>query len=723
MSRTLLRQLADAILRGYAAIFFGERAQAGLLVLAASFWNPKVGLAGLVMAVLAALLPKWLDLPWPGSPVQVCNAILVGLFLAVLRTPSLSLLPWLLLAAGLVVAARTILGDLLWRWNHLPLLSLPFVLVTWFQLAAFFPSHAPVIPFQGETTAWLPLAIVPFLKALGSVVCTPHPVAGLLVFLALLLSSRILALLAIGGYGLGMLFAALWAKEGLGWLPPDAAFNYPLVAMALGGFFLVPSLRSLVAATFGVFAAMLTAASAAQLLAPQRLPVLALPFCVGTLFILLVLRYRTTHAAPHLVLEHPALPEVYLERARLAKARGVEPLSVPLRAPFFGEWQVYQGFDGTHTHREQWRHALDFFIQEGGRSFTGVGREVADYHCYGLPVLAPAAGLVESCRDDLKDVPPGDVDLEHNWGNHVLIRLPSGLFVLLAHLRQGSLLVQPGKAVEAGMPLAACGSSGRSPQPHLHLHVQIGPELGSPTHPFHLTSVLNRPSNGRSRFQLHLRPSEGDSVAHAPSSLSLHHGFQFQSGQRLQYALRQSRTGVATLRTLSVHQDLEGTFRIRSDRGASASFLRTEAVFACFERNAIRDPFLDVWLLALGFTPLSEAARQWTDRPSVRLLPGSWWRQAGLALASCHVLGLHSRYQRRLQTDGSFCQIGLHRHAWGLLPPLRTRVRIAPEGGPVQIQGLSRAGRWEATLLAADLSLGGSGFPTSTLLQLEEVHP
>ena len=31
-----------------------------------------------------------------------------------------------------------------------------------------------------------------------------------------------------------------------------------------------------------------------------------------------------------------------------------------LLPPFLGQWQVYQGFDGPHTHKDQWRFALDF---------------------------------------------------------------------------------------------------------------------------------------------------------------------------------------------------------------------------------------------------------------------------------------------------------------------------------------------------------------------------
>ena len=57
-------------------------------------------------------------------------------------------------------------------------------------------------------------------------------------------------------------------------------------------------------------------------------------------------------------------------------------------------------------------------------------------------------------------------------GNHVVIAISStGPFVLLAHLQRGSLQVQPGQLVGVGDPVARCGNSGNSTEPHVHLQV------------------------------------------------------------------------------------------------------------------------------------------------------------------------------------------------------------------------------------------------------------
>ena len=42
---------------------------------------------------------------------------------------------------------------------------------------------------------------------------------------------------------------------------------------------------------------------------------------------------------------------------------------------------------------------------------------------------------------------------------------------LYAHLREGSLLVRDGQAVDAGERIASAGNSGNSTMPHLHFHV------------------------------------------------------------------------------------------------------------------------------------------------------------------------------------------------------------------------------------------------------------
>lgn len=63
-------------------------------------------------------------------------------------------------------------------------------------------------------------------------------------------------------------------------------------------------------------------------------------------------------------------------------------------------------------------------------------------------------------------------------GNHlVLAPEAGGPFVALAHLQAGSLLVRPGDRVTVGQKVAACGNSGNSTQPHVHVQVMDSPDL------------------------------------------------------------------------------------------------------------------------------------------------------------------------------------------------------------------------------------------------------
>ncbi len=65
-------------------------------------------------------------------------------------------------------------------------------------------------------------------------------------------------------------------------------------------------------------------------------------------------------------------------------------------------------------------------------------------------------------------------------GNHLVIAIGSnGPFVLLAHLQQDSVQVQPGQPVSVGAPVARCGNSGNSTEPHLHLQVSDSTEWTS----------------------------------------------------------------------------------------------------------------------------------------------------------------------------------------------------------------------------------------------------
>lgn len=153
-----------------------------------------------------------------------------------------------------------------------------------------------------------------------------------------------------------------------------------------------------------------------------------------------------------------------------------------LRLPFNDEFFVFWGGRSVeqnyHAVDSNQRFALDLLIVRDGASRAGDGRRNEDYHCFGTPILAPAAGTVLEAIDGVADNAPGRTNPREVTGNRVTIDHGNGEFSILAHLRNGSLRVQPGDAVRAGQHLGDCGNSGNSSEPHLHYQLQDGPRFG-----------------------------------------------------------------------------------------------------------------------------------------------------------------------------------------------------------------------------------------------------
>jgi hypothetical protein len=149
------------------------------------------------------------------------------------------------------------------------------------------------------------------------------------------------------------------------------------------------------------------------------------------------------------------------------------------------------------------RYAIDFIAVDGRRRTTDrrdwrtfLATEPAErFFGYGRPILAPADGIVVEVHDGEIDhvgrrsqltlVPyalgqPARVrqGVGAIAGNYLIIALrDSGAFVALAHLRAGSIRVAAGEEVTAGQRVAACGNSGNSTQPHVHMQVMDSPDL------------------------------------------------------------------------------------------------------------------------------------------------------------------------------------------------------------------------------------------------------
>lgn len=669
------RQSVAGLFSAYSGILFVDHPVIGLAYLGATFWFPNVGCAGLIAAVTGMSVGHALRLPHATSGVNVYSSLLVGLSLGAYYVLSLRLALLIVLSAALTVLLAAVLRDLLWRLGRLPALSLPFVVVA-LTTALAAGTYGGLTPYYPPSQLPPPLVfdwLDSFFAALGSVFFTPHPLIGALLFAGILLRSRYLAFLCIAGFASGHLVFAVLAVAPVPGLLEWTGFNFALTAMALGGIFTVPSLPTFLFAVSGAAASAVVTGALSQLLLIYSLPVMALPFLLTTLTLLAALRLRVTLSPPTLLLERPGLPEQNFERARLGRARLGELESVPLLPPFLGEWQVYQGFDGEHTHRDQWRYALDFHRVEENQSALGDGSALEQYRCFGLPVLSPAYGLVVKVEDALPDNAPGDLDLRNNWGNYVLILIESGLYVLVAHLKQFSINVKEGERVTPGTPIGRCGNSGRSPQPHLHLQVQRSARLGGPTVPFHLVSSIVRPKDAEPAFRLVAKLAEGDSVQRAEQNRNLASCLHLPVGRTLKYRVTDN-NGASREQTLRVEVSLAGEFRLVTDTGASAAFEHVNGTLGFFDRVGPADALLDLWLLALGLTPLSTLARTWQDAPPARLLPLSLWARLALSLRHPLGTGLSSQYDREWsEAQGAWTQRGVHElRSWPIEESVRT---------------------------------------------------
>lgn len=100
--------------------------------------------------------------------------------------------------------------------------------------------------------------------------------------------------------------------------------------------------------------------------------------------------------------------------------------------------------------------------------------DLDSYYIYGTPVYSPCTGGIAASENDLPDLIPPEKDEENLAGNYVKIECEEGFFLILAHFRQGSLLVAEGDVISAGSRIGAVGNSGNTSEPHLHIHAQAG---------------------------------------------------------------------------------------------------------------------------------------------------------------------------------------------------------------------------------------------------------
>ena len=511
-----VRIQGEGFLNSYVQVFFSENRWFGVILLAVSFLDAWAGLAGAVAVVTAnlAAVAMGYDKWFVSKGYYGYNSLLVGLGFGLTFEPGVAFFMLLVVAALLTFLITIAVQGVFYKYG-LPFLSIPFILSFWILLLASSEFGALGLSGRGVyihnewfalggnwLIGWLEwfdqLVTSPFIRtwlfSMGAIFFQYNLLAGALIALGLLLFSRIAFSLSLFGFFLAWLFYRLTGADisvlGYSYI----GFNYILTSIAAGGIFIIPSRWSYLWLVWLLPMVVLVTLGLQKLFIPFGLGLYALPFNVVVLTFLYVLKIRV-HPGKRLTevtVQHFS-PEKNLYQSSINADRFPDPETEPVGLPVMGEWTVSQGFDGEHTHKGEWRHALDFVITDAqGQQFRGDGNRCEEYYCFAKPVVAPADGVVADVVDGIDDNAIGDNNIRQNWGNTVVIRHADHLFTQMSHLKSGSVKVKKGDSVKKGDILGLCGNSGRSPYPHLHFQVQSTPHIGSKTLHYPLAHYLLR---------------------------------------------------------------------------------------------------------------------------------------------------------------------------------------------------------------------------------------
>ncbi|WP_433038168.1 M23 family metallopeptidase [Actinomycetospora sp. CA-053990] len=156
-----------------------------------------------------------------------------------------------------------------------------------------------------------------------------------------------------------------------------------------------------------------------------------------------------------------------------------DPVVVGL--PQAGRWEAISAgrsaLVNNHWTLAVQRDAIDFVEVVDGRTHDGDGSRLEDFLIFGQPVLAVSDARVTEASDGLPDLPIGGYTRRDMAGNHVILDIGGGHYVLYGHLEQGSVRVRAGEQVRRGQVIGQVGDSGNSGEPHLHLQVQNRPSF------------------------------------------------------------------------------------------------------------------------------------------------------------------------------------------------------------------------------------------------------
>lgn len=527
------------VLKPYSAILFLDNKFAGFILLLITFINPSVALSGIAAILFTSLFAEFLGLKeaYLSQGFYIYNSLLVGMGVGYIFSPTLLSIFLIAIVSSFTFMFSFMLNRL-FSVYQIPILSLPFSIVTMFLYLASLKYSGLLSSLVNNATILditLPLGISGFLKSFGTIFFLPNNLAGILMLLLVLYFSRIIVIMALVGYYFGVFVHSFLIGSYEQALYDPYAFNYILVAMALCGVFLLPTISSFFLALIAVAISVVLTDAIGMLFNYYAIPVFTLPFnltVITFIFTLSAIYYKDFN------LHIKSTPEESFSRYLSYIFRFGE-IATKVSLPFSGSWSVYQEFDDEWTHKGKYKYAYDFVIKHEGKSYRNDSTDVQEYYCFGESILSPVSGYIVDSRDDLIDNMIGQVDTINNWGNYIIIKSDLGFFVEISHIMQYSSSVKVGDYVQTGSVIAKCGNSGYSPEPHIHIQVQDVGIIGGFTREFCFSEYYKE-----NELIFNAKPKKGDILGGVVSDKSISSRLLFILDDRYEYDVYENETKI-----------------------------------------------------------------------------------------------------------------------------------------------------------------------------------
>lgn len=556
-----LKLYQEALVNSYGQVFFSNHKWFGYLLLLASFLNPFIGFSGLLAGVIAVLVADWMGFNKEvlKSGLYTFNSIMVGFIVAAFFKFNVPFFGILILGSIFTLLISVWLAGFFYAYK-IPFLSIPFLLGVWTVLLgsggfrAFELSERGIFTINELYSFWgedigafiygsmqvkFPLLIDVYLKSLGAIFFQYNLLVGGIIAIGLFLYSRIAFTLSVLGFLTGYYFCDVLQGNMTELEYSYIGFNYILSAIALGGFFLIPSWRSYLLVVVSSMMIALSISALGSFFFGFGLPIYSLPFSLVVMLFLYVLLLRENVNGLNLVQYQLYSPEknLYAHHHRLERYKNETYFHIHL--PFYGEWFVSQAYDGDITHKGEWKEALDFVVTDDLKNtFRVPGDKTSNFYCYDLPVLAPAEGYVVTLEDGIEDNAIGEVNLYQNWGNAIVIKHADFLYSKITHIKNGSFKVKVGDYVKKGDLLGTCGNSGRSPEPHVHFQMQVTPYIGAKTLAYPLAYFVSK-NNDSYNFHAFEVPEQGQTIFKVSPTKLIGNALKLTPGMSLSFEVEQ----------------------------------------------------------------------------------------------------------------------------------------------------------------------------------------